>query len=69
MRFFVDLKPEEILKNSNNIIYSSTKNENFLKSWRAWHSNRACHAHFKFEIFLPINPLVLELETSAFRFK
>ena len=58
-----------IAKSPNNTICTSIKIVNFCQIRKAQLNIWTCHAHFNFEIQMPINPLILQLETSAFRFK
>ena len=69
LSIFQNLKPEEISKNHNNTICTSPKVVTFCKIQKAWLKNWACHAHFGFWTYLPINLLILKLEPSPSGFK
>ena len=56
----------EILKNYTNIICLSMINESFLKIWRVWLKNIACHALWLLKIEMGIAGLIFELHPPNF---
>ena len=54
-------------KNDSNIIFSSIKNESFLKIWRVWHILKVCHALWSLKIEMGIMGSIFELHPPNFQ--
>ena len=52
--FFVDQKPSKISKKGTNIICRSLRKKQFCKVSWVWLKNWACHAHFRFELWMGV---------------